>query len=41
MCCYFSEYFNEIPENKINIFIKLKNQNGTHHAVFAYNKFQV
>ena len=21
--------------------MKLKNQNGTHHSVFAYNKFQV
>ena len=21
--------------------MKLKNQNGTHHAVFSYNKFQV
>ena len=41
MHCDFSVHFNDISEtSKIKI-KKSKDQNGTHHAVFAYNKFQV
>jgi hypothetical protein len=41
MYCYSSVHFNEISENrKTKIITKIKNQNGTHHAVFVYNKFQ-
>jgi hypothetical protein len=40
--CYVCVHFNDMSENKTNkTVIKLKNQNGTHHAVFAYKKFQV
>ena len=41
MYCYFSVNFNDISENKkIRLLLNLRNQNGTHHAMFAYNKFQ-
>jgi hypothetical protein len=40
--CYFSVHFNGISKNtKLRSLLNLKNQNGTHHAVFANSKFQV
>jgi hypothetical protein len=41
MYCYFYVHLNIAEEIKLRSLLNLKNENGTHHAVFAYSKLQV